>query len=77
MKWVVWFIIISMNIVFGFFVMVLWFFCILIQKMWDLSVEGLCYLFNVLFVFVYVFGVYLVFCDFVLVLLLWMIILKL
>ncbi len=43
MKAVVWFILVSMNVVLGLSALFLWIRCSPIQKLWDVTVDGVCW----------------------------------
>ncbi len=47
MKWLVWFIIISVNIVLGFSAAVMWIQCWRVAKLWTFDMEGTCWPHNV------------------------------
>ncbi|KAK3386666.1 hypothetical protein B0H63DRAFT_139492 [Podospora didyma] len=77
-RWVIWFIIVSLNLIMGLNAMISWVGCIPVQKSWNMmGVEGKCLDLSVIVNIGYVSGGYSAACDFVLALLPWAIIWKL
>ncbi|KAK4227352.1 hypothetical protein QBC38DRAFT_499480 [Podospora fimiseda] len=70
-SWLIWFIIISMNLALGVCALVPWVSCIPLHKSWNLTIEGTCLPFSVPLILAYVSGAYSAACDLVLAMLPW------